>query len=218
MFKSVQTAPIEEGKAFLRDDQIEYSQAFLTRNRRFLFLRGLIVSGPPRTDSNGPTWIGDDIMAMNYQDPVSPIYIMIDSPGGDVTAGFTLFDVMALSRAPIITITQAAASMATVVMQAGKERLCYPHSRFMLHLPSSIISGDSDEVKIRTELLTQLKDELITTYIERGVHAGLVGKTPKEIRKRILIDINKEKWFDSNTAIKYGLVDRVVTQKELMGE
>jgi ATP-dependent Clp protease protease subunit len=214
MFKSIISG---DPKAAIHDDQIEYAQAYLTRNHRMLFLRGLIVASPPRVDSNGPVWIGDDIIAMNRVDSESPIYLFIDSPGGDITTGFALFDIMMLSKAPITTVTTAAASMATVIMQAAKERVCFPHSRFMLHLPSGVFSGDADEVKIRTELLNSLKDELIGVYLEHGVTAGLVNKSQRDIKKRILSDINKEKWLDAKEAIAYGLVDRIVTQEELMG-
>lgn len=204
-------------KEALHDDQFEYSQPYLSRERRMLFLRGVIAASPVRNDSNGPSWIGDDIMALNHEDQTKPIYVMIDSPGGDVTTGLTLYDIMKYSRAPIYTICAAGASMATIVMQAATERLCLPHSRFMLHLPSGGFSGDADEIKTRSELLTSLKDELIDIYIDHGVTAGLVGKTSKEIRKKILIDINKEKWLTTEQALTYGLVDRIATQDEMMG-
>lgn len=215
MFKS--TIP-GDPETTLHDDQIEYSQAFLTRNRRMLFLRGVIAPTPVRNDSNGSVWVGDDIMAFNHEDSTKPIYLYVDSPGGDVTTGFALYDIMKYSKAPIYTIGVAAASMATIIMQAGTERLCFPHSRFMLHLPSGSFSGDDDEIRIRSELLTSLKDELISIYIENGVTAGLIGKTHKEIRKRILNDINKEKWLTAEQALTYGLVDRIATQEEVMGQ
>ncbi|KKL24767.1 hypothetical protein LCGC14_2412060, partial [marine sediment metagenome] len=152
-----------EQKGHLHDDQFEFSQAFLARERRMLFLRGPIFGanfGPTsRVDSFSPSIVGDDILAMNVDDPKAPIYLYIDSPGGDVGAGMVLYDIIRMSRAPIVTVAPNCASMATVLMAAGAERVMYPHSRVMLHLPKGAFEGDAETFEIRSKELQRVKED-----------------------------------------------------------
>ena len=208
-----------EAKDYLCDDVFEYAQAFLARERRVLFLRGPVINAPSRMDHFAPSMLGDDIMAMNRQDPKKPIYLVIDSPGGDVPSGLILYDIIRLSKAPVITIGMNCASMATVILAAGAERLCFPHTRMMLHLPSGSITGTETEVTIRSKVLSDIKEELIDCYLECGVTAGLKKKrTPETIRERITKDIEREHWMVAQTAVQYGIVDRIITSKELFGD
>jgi ATP-dependent Clp protease protease subunit len=168
--------------------------------------------------------ITDDIMAMNNEDPKAPIYLVIDSPGGDVSAGMVLYDIIRMSKAPITTIAQNCASMATVLMAAGATRLMFPHSRVMLHLPSGAFQGDADTVEIRSKELTRVKNSLVDCYIECGVTAALppskTGKPPAKaaIRKKILGDINRsEYWLSAQECVAYGLIDRLATSEDLFG-
>jgi len=222
-----------DAKQALGNDQFEFSQAYLTRTRRILFLRGIIVPavderGGGRLDVFSAVGVGDDIMAMNVEDPTAPIYLFIDSPGGDVTSGMVLYDIIRMSRAPIITVGVSCASMATVILVAGKERLAFPHSRMMMHLPSGGYSGDVDQIKIRSDLLQDIKNELVDTYIECGVTADCPkigpkqafsssGKTKSQIKKQILGDIDREFWLNAAGSVTYGLVDRIATTDDLFG-
>lgn len=203
-----------------REDQHEYSQQYLTRNRRILFLRGPIIGAPTRNDSSGPTWIGDDIMALTLEDQTKPITLVVESGGGDITAGLILYDIIRMCAAPITTVVTNAASMGTIIGAAGATRLCLPHSKFMIHLPSAAFTGTEREIDTRSKMLTNLKNDLISCYIECGVTAGLPASKRNEgaIRKQILKDIDSiEKWMSAEDAIKYGLIDRVATTTELFG-
>lgn len=204
-------------KGHLSDEHYEYASTYLARMRRILFLRGPMISSPPRSDGNSPSSISDDIMAMNVEDPTRPIYLVIDSPGGFVDSGLALYDVIKFSRAPVVTIGVTAASMATVILVAGVERLVFPSTRVMMHLPLGGIEGDVDTIKIRSEEMQRVKDALLDRYIECGVNAGLPDKSPAVIRKRVLKDIDREHWLGAEGAIKYGLVDRIVTPDDLFG-
>ena len=189
-----------------------------------LFLRGIIVgwpcsaSYPGRDDQFSPTAIMDSIIAMTVEDNTKPITLVINSVGGVTDEGMMLYDVIKLSQAPIITLGMNAASMATVLLAAGAERLAMPHSRFMLHLPStSGMSGDVKEVELHTKEIIKMKDTLVDCYIECGVTAGLAKPDTKKIRKQILSDIDRVFWIGAEQAIKYGLVDRIVIPSELFG-
>lgn len=208
----------------LKSDQYEYSTDTLTRRGRMLFLRGVIMGYPPspshegRADPYSSTTIADDIMSLSIKDPTSPIYLFVDSVGGEVTNGFMLYDVIRMSEAPVYTVGVNAASMATTILVSGVKRFVTPHSKVMIHLPSTIFQGDSDEMEIRNKEIIKVKNDLVSIYIEHGAHAGL-GKTSseKQIRKKIMKDINKEKWFSAKEAIEYGLADEIITREQLYG-
>jgi ATP-dependent Clp protease protease subunit len=212
----------------LTDSQFEHAQAFMARERRMLFLRGPIFGIGPgpmaRVDSFSPTIIGDDILAMNVADPKAPIYLYIDSPGGDVGAGMIMYDIIRMSKAPIVTVAQNCASMATVLMAAGDERVMYPHSRVMLHLPQGAFQGDADTIEIRSKELLRIKEELVECYVDCGVTAGLAGKGKRppaksRVKKQIIKDINRsEYWMTAKECVAYGLVDRVATRADILGE
>ncbi len=199
------------------ENQFEYSQSYLTRTRRMLFLRGPVLGSPTRNDSSGPTWIGDDLLALAHES-LEPIYMFVDSGGGDIAAGLVLYDTIRMCPAPVVTITTNAASMGTIIGVAGKRRLCLPHSRFMMHLPSAAFSGTETEIDIRSKLLTELKNDLVSCYVACGVTAKLKnGASTKEITKQILKDIAIEKWMGPAEAIEYGLVDAIITPAEFFG-
>ena len=132
-------------KEHVAEENFEYAQSFLARKRRMLFLRGVIkgIHGDPvspgRSDQFSPMAIGDDILAMNVDDPKKPIHLVIDSPGGEIGTGLALYDILKMSAAPIVTIGASCASMATFILAAGNTRLALPHARFMLHLPEGIM-------------------------------------------------------------------------------
>lgn len=205
------------------DEQIENSQQFLGRERRMLFLRSVVTGVPNRFDQFSVPVIMDDIIAMNVEDPEAPIYLVVDSGGGEIPCGNMMFDLIRLSKAPIITIAQNVASMATLISAAGTERLAFPHSQFMLHLPEAVLAGDSVELEIKGAVIKQTLTELINSYVECGVTAGLTtakGKRPAKARvaKQIREDIQRPFWLTTKSAIEYGLVDRVVSEDELFGE
>ncbi len=214
-----------EGNQFdhLYDGQFELAPTYLTRKRRMLFLRGPMF-GPfsppmPRPDVMGPTAVGDDIIALNIQDPKAPIYLWLDSQGGEVNAGLILYDIIRASKAPIITVAQSCISLATVLMAAGDERVMFPHSRAMLHLPKGTFEGDSDTMEIRSKELSRVRDDLIKCYIECKVTAGLEKPTKAKVRKQIIADINRaEYWMSAKECVKYGLVDRIATIHDMLGE
>jgi len=209
-------------KDFLSDETFEFAQAYLTRKRRMLFLRGPIYPAPyPRADPFGPTMVCDDILAMNMEDSEKPIYLMIDSSGGLVNTGMNVYDYIRMSKAPIITVGHNISSMAVSIFVAGKKRLLLPHAQITLHLPESSFkeeSLDSKDMGIRARQLNDIKDMIVDCYIDCGATAGLKGKTKKQIHKKILEDIDREFNLTAQEAIDYGLADRMVTQKELFGE
>jgi len=201
----------------IREDQVEVSQLYLAREHRILFLRGTIIAAPIRCDHFSLTVMLDDIIALNRDDPVKPITLIIDSPGGSVADGFMLYDVIKASRAPIRTIGFNCASMATIILAAGGERVLMPHSTSMLHLPSTSFEGDTKTMEIRQREVSRIKDQLVDAYMACGVTAGVKAVERGKVRKQILKDIDREYWLSAEEAIAYGLADRLATKDDLFG-
>ena len=208
--------PVIIGDRVLRDEQLEMSPMFLTRTRRFLELRGLISSN--RGDYMNAGLVADDLIALNHISH-EPITLFISSPGGDMGAGMMLYDIIRASKAPITTIGHDCASMASLLLAAGRRRLSLPHSSHMIHQPQGQLAGSVEEIDIRTDVLRRIKDDLLDCYLECGVHAGLgPGADEKKIRALLLTHINKEHWLSAEGAVEYGLVDAIVTPDELFGK
>lgn len=215
---------IGDAKQHLTNDNWEFATSYLSRTRRLLFLRGPMHGSPDRVDVYSPAAVGDDILAYNVYDDEAgvhkPITLVIDSGGGEISAGFQLFDYMKFSRSPITTIAMSCASMATIILMAGKERLALPHARIMLHLPTigSRQLLDPKQSRIQAELITKTNDELIDVYLDRGVTAGFKsGASRTRIKNKLLEDIDRDYWLNAEEAIAYGLVDRIATPDDLLG-
>ena len=209
-----------------KESEFEYSPDYLTREKRMLFLRGVIAAYPGgypgRNDQFSPTSIMDDIMAFNIEDPSKPITLFIDSIGGEFSTGMALYDIIKLSKAPIITVGINCASMGSIIFMAGNKRLVFPSSRFMLHLPSAVIQSevslDVKELEIKSKELNRVKEEVVDYYIDNGVTAGLGKSADKlKIRKQIFKDIDRAFWLTAKEAINYGLADSIITKEELLG-
>ena len=99
----------------IREEQLEYASAYLSRERRMVFMRGVIAGMEGRWDQFSSVGIQDALMAFNHQDSELPITIIINSPGGMVSEGFVFYDAIKASIAPIVTVVQQAASMATMI-------------------------------------------------------------------------------------------------------
>ncbi len=137
-------------------------------------------------------------------DQGKPITLVINSPGGSVDAGFAIWDQIMMISSPVITIvTGLAASMATVLALAGKERFATPNSRFMLHQPrlSGVIQGQATDLEIQAKEMLNTKANLLKIYESR------TGKTSAEIEKVI----DRDTWMSAKEALSFGLLDKIIT-------
>jgi len=185
--------------------------------KRILFLDGPIVqshSSPEyytRQDIFNAPVIADTIMALNIISD-DPIWLIINTPGGDVNQGMALYDAMKTSRAPIYTVGRQCLSMGAIILLAGEKghRYIFPNAWSMIHFPqTSNISGNVQQVNKAKDELKDLTNSLIKVLIENGV-----DKTKKQIEK----DLFEESYFNSERTIKYGLADQIMDKKvmELM--
>ena len=154
----------------------------------------------------------DDILAntvvaeLLYLDSLSheDISIYINSPGGNVTSGFAIYDTMNFIKSDVSTICLGmAASMAAFLLSSGKEgkRYTLPNSEVMIHQPLGGASGQATEIKIAAEHILKTKKKL------NEILAKNTGKSIKQIEN----DTDRDNYLTANDAKDYGLVDKILT-------
>ncbi len=147
------------------------------------------------------------LLFLESADSSKDIRIYINSPGGSVYAGLGIYDTMQLIAPTVSTIcTGMAASMAAILLAAGEKgkRTALPHSRVMIHQPMGGAQGQASDIEITARQILQLRQELYKILSEHS------GRDIKQIEK----DADRDYWLTAHDAVKYGLVDSIVTSKK----
>lgn len=152
----------------------------------------------------------DLILELLYLDAVSTndIELYINSPGGSISAGLAIYDVMKSLKSDIKTICVGqASSMAQILLTSGTKgkRLAYPHAQIMMHQPMGQVSGQVTDIAIQVQEFSKLKvllAQIIATH---------TGKSMMDIVK----DAERDFYFTSEEAKKYGLIDEVIELRNI---
>jgi len=139
-----------------------------------------------------------------------PIKVMIDSPGGDVNAGYAIFDMIRFVNAPVYTIGMGlvASAGALILLAAPKERrIGLPNSQYLIHQPLSGMRGVATEIEIHAKEMEKLRIKL------NQVIADETGQKIERVEK----DTDRDYWLDAPEAVAYGLLSRVVVQRADLG-
>lgn len=138
------------------------------------------------------------------EEPGKEITIYINSPGGEVSSGLALYDVMKAVKCPIRTVcVGTAASMGAVLFAAGNHRDMLPHARVMIHDPLISRTGGN------ALSLKAVSDDLMRTReITCQILAAHTGKTLEEIYEKTATD----SWFYADEAVEFGLADRIIDE------
>lgn len=143
------------------------------------------------------------MLFLEAQDPDKDIYFYINSPGGVITAGMSMFDTMNYIKPDVVTICMGqAASMGAFLLSSGTpgKRYALPHARIMIHQPLGGAQGQSTDIQIQAKEIQRLKDTL------NEILAKQTGKTLKKIEK----DTDRDFFMSSQEAVEYGLIDKVL--------
>lgn len=143
------------------------------------------------------------MLFLEKEDPERDIDLYINSPGGSVTAGWAIYDVMQHVRCPVATTCVGiAASMATTLLVAGTtgKRYAMPNSRIMIHQTSGGYRGTYTDARIYLEEMSRMFDTYVRIMAER------TGKDPEQVRK----DCDRDFWMSAEDAKEYGLVDSII--------
>jgi len=150
--------------------------------------------------------INQQIIAMSITDPKKPIYLHVNSPGGEVTSGFSIFDTARYVQPEIYTIVVGlAASMGSVISLAAKpeNRLAFPNSKFLIHQPlvPSTIFGQASDLEIHARDIIRTRQKINELYAKE------TGKSIEVVSK----DTERDYWMVPEEAKAYGLISRIIT-------
>ena len=185
--------------------------------KRVLFVYGPLFPYPHRADMFSPTLLVDSMWAL---DSIShdPITLVIDSPGGSVTAGLNVYDMMKLVKSPVITVGRNCFSMAAILLAAGNKgkRYVFPHASVMLHLPTSQASDkgyDPLQMAKEAEEFTRVKEELVDLLMDCGARSDMLKTNMR--KKSILKDIDRVFYLTAKEAVEYGIADAILQPDDL---
>jgi len=167
----------------------------------------IIFMGEQVHDSMANTVIAQ-MLFLESEDPDKDINLYINSPGGSVTAGLAIYDTMQYIRPDLATICMGqATSMGALLLAAGAKgkRYALPHARVMIHQPLGGAQGQATDIDIQAKEIMKIK-ELI--------HKILVKHTGQTLEK-IRHDTERDYFMDAEEAMRYGIVDRIITEREM---
>lgn len=139
------------------------------------------------------------------EEPGKEIQFYINSPGGYVTSGMAMYDVMNSITSPVSTICMGlAASMGSILLSAGAKgrRFIYPHGQVMIHQPSGGAQGVSADIEIQAKQIMKTKE------IGARILADNCGKDFETVMK----DFARDYWMDADESVEYGIVDGVMNE------
>ena len=179
-------------------------------NTRLLSERKVSLKGEINHESSDA--LVEQILLLAAEDPKKPIDLLINSPGGEITAGMLIYDVIQGCPAPVRLFCQGRAySMAAVLFASGQHgRYILPNSEVMLHEPllGNRVGGNASSIKSISESLMETKQKL------NRLLAKHTGKAEEEIEEAIAYD----HFFNAEDAVAFGLADRIVGFDYLLKE
>ncbi|OYX07778.1 MAG: ATP-dependent Clp endopeptidase, proteolytic subunit ClpP [Thiotrichales bacterium 32-46-8] len=166
---------------------------------RVIFLTGQV-------EENMASLIVAQMLFLEAENPKQDIYLYINSPGGVVTAGMSIFDTMNFIKPDVSTICMGqAASMGAFLLGAGAKgkRFALPNARIMIHQPLGGFRGQASDIEIHAREILRLKDSL-------NQHMANFTGQPVE---KLAMDTDRDNFMSSEEARDYGLIDAVLTHR-----
>jgi ATP-dependent Clp protease, protease subunit len=167
----------------------------------------IIFLGEQVHDSMANTIIAQ-MLFLESEDPDKDINLYVNSPGGSVSAGLAIYDTMQYIRPNVATICMGqATSMGALLLTAGTKgkRYALPHARIMIHQPLGGVQGQATDIDIQAKEILKIKEI---------VHQILVKHTGQDLEK-IRRDTERDYFMDGEEALRYGLIDKVITEREV---
>lgn len=167
----------------------------------------IIIMGEEVLDGMANTVIAQ-MLFLESEDPDKDINMYINSPGGSVTAGMAIYDTMQYIKPDVATICMGqATSMAALLLAAGAvgKRYALPHSRIMIHQPLGGAQGQATDIDIHAREILKMRDTLNHILFKH------TGQPIEKVRK----DTERDYFMTSEEAKEYGIVDKVITTREM---
>ena len=170
-------------------------------NERIVFLNGGV-------DDHSANLIVAQLLHLESQDSEKDIHFYINSPGGVVTSGMSIYDTMQFIKPDICTYVMGqACSMGSLLAQSGTagKRFMLPYARHMIHQPSGGARGQATDMEIQVKEILKMKRELTEIYVKHNSK----GKTFAQLSA----DMERDFFMDAKEALEYGLIDQIVTKR-----
>lgn len=199
-FSSIYNVPLADD-----DDEKKNQKAPDPFSDRFLKTRQIILTGEINKELADS--IVRQLLILDSEDSKAPIYMYIDSPGGDVDAGFAIFDMIRFVTAPVTLIGMGLiASAATLVLLAvpKEKRFGLPNSRYLIHQPLGGMRGVATDIEIYAKDMEKIRAKL------NKIISDETGMALKQVVK----DTERDYWLDSEEAVNYGLISKIVEKKD----
>jgi len=146
------------------------------------------------------------MLFLESENPNKDIYLYINSPGGSITSGLSIYDTMQFIKPDVSTICVGqAASMGAILLAGGAQskRFSLPNSRMMIHQPISGFQGQASDIDIHAKEVLKMKS-LVNSILSKHT-----GKTEKQIAK----DTDRDNFMDAKAALGYGLIDQILEER-----
>lgn len=173
---------------------------------RLLKERIIMLNGP--VEDNMANLIVAQLLFLESENPDKDISLFINSPGGVVTAGMSIYDTMQFIKPDVCTIVMGqACSMGSFLAQAGAagKRWMLPNARHMIHQPSGGARGMASDIEISYKEIMHIKKRLTELYVKHNTK----GKTYEEFER----DMDRDKFMSAEEALDYGLIDKIIEKR-----
>ena len=174
---------------------------------RMLRERVIFLVGP--VNDQTANLVVAQLLFLESENPDKDISLYINSPGGSVSAGLSIFDTMQFIKPDVSTLCMGiAASMGSFLLMAGAKgkRYALPNSRVMIHQPSGGAQGQATDIEIHAREILKTREQLNRIYAER------TGQSIEKIRA----DMERDFFLDPEESQAYGLIDKVLTRREAL--
>jgi len=165
-----------------------------------------MLNGP--VEDHSANLIVSQMLFLESEDSTADIHLYINSPGGVITAGMSIYDTMQFINPDVSTIVIGqACSMGSFLAQAGApdKRFVLPHSRTMIHQPSGGARGQQSDIEIQYKEITYMKKMLTELYVKHNT----ARKTYEDFER----DMDRDNFMTAQQAIDYGLADKIAEKR-----
>nr|8R05_A Chain A, ATP-dependent Clp protease proteolytic subunit [Photorhabdus laumondii]8R05_B Chain B, ATP-dependent Clp protease proteolytic subunit [Photorhabdus laumondii]8R05_C Chain C, ATP-dependent Clp protease proteolytic subunit [Photorhabdus laumondii]8R05_D Chain D, ATP-dependent Clp protease proteolytic subunit [Photorhabdus laumondii]8R05_E Chain E, ATP-dependent Clp protease proteolytic subunit [Photorhabdus laumondii]8R05_F Chain F, ATP-dependent Clp protease proteolytic subunit [Pho len=167
---------------------------------RIIFLTGQV-------EDHMANLVAAQMLFLEAENPEKDIFLYINSPGGVITAGMSIYDTMQFIKPDVSTICMGqACSMGAFLLTAGAKgkRICLPNSRVMIHQPLGGFQGQATDIEIHAQEILKVKSRM------NELMAKHTGRPIEEIAK----DTERDRFLSADEAVEYGLVDKIFTHRD----
>lgn len=176
---------------------------------RLLKERVVFVVGP--VEDHMANLVVAQLLFLESENPDKDIHLYINSPGGSVTAGLSIYDTMQFVKCHVSTICVGqAASMGALLLAGGhkSKRFALPHSRVMVHQPSGGFQGQATDINIHAKEVLEVKARI------NNILAKHTGQPVEQVEK----DLERDRFMSADEAVTYGMIDSVLAERKEMKE